>query len=99
MKSAPKADGDLLPGCGTDEMRPGSDEATRLAAARGPAEATAATIAEWLKLTGGTELVDAGGGGGGGGKQRELGLVMLRFMRPGGLVSELSDILLRTWGC
>jgi len=79
-------------------MRPGNDEATRLAAARGPAEATAATIAEWLKLTG-AELVDAGGGGGGGGKQMEVGLVMLRFMRPGGLVSELSDILLRTWGC
>jgi hypothetical protein len=80
-------------------MRPGNDEATKLAAARGPAEATAATIAEWLKLTGGAQLVGTGGGGGGGGRQREVGLVMLRFIRPGGLVSEVSDILLRACGC
>jgi hypothetical protein len=51
-----------------------------------------------LKLTGTAELVDTGGGGWGGGRQRDVGLVILRFMRPGGLVSEVSDILLRTWG-
>jgi hypothetical protein len=57
------ADGDLFPGAETDEMRHGSEEATKLAAAKGPAEATAAAIAEWLKLTGTAELVDTGGGG------------------------------------